>query len=196
MPKESLKRSLYWTIVVYPESLKPNWKDILSKKMFKWVCSPLHDKDITNEGTLKKPHYHLIFAFDSLKSKEQIFEICKEIGANEYAEIVHSIKGAYEYTTHANNPEKAQYDKSDIQCFNGFNIEDFKSKEDILNDDFEALDEIISFIDEQGITEFSDFYTYCRTDKREWFKLVSVKFSFVINMHIKSKRHKAQGKRQ
>ena len=48
-----------WGGVIYPESLPENWLEILQNSGLQIAISPLHDKDINPDGTIKKPHYHI-----------------------------------------------------------------------------------------------------------------------------------------
>ena len=49
--KQPYKRGRNWWIVVYPESLPENWKEIISTEPV--AISPLHDKDVNADGTKK-----------------------------------------------------------------------------------------------------------------------------------------------
>ncbi|WP_225354628.1 Rep family protein, partial [Ligilactobacillus murinus] len=53
-------RARTWTFIVYPESAPENWRDLLDEYHVPWVESPLHDKDINPDGTVKKAHWHVI----------------------------------------------------------------------------------------------------------------------------------------
>lgn len=56
-----------WTIVLYPESVPDNWRDILDDLHIEWIESPLHDRDINANGELKKPHWHILLMFGRCK---------------------------------------------------------------------------------------------------------------------------------
>ena len=68
-------RARTWTFIVYPESAPQNWRELLDECHVSWVESPLHDKDVNPDGTVKKPHWHIILLFDGNKSYEQVKEI-------------------------------------------------------------------------------------------------------------------------
>src|SRR5699024_8223215 len=75
MKKNKNQRTRNWSIIVYPESAPENWIDILQKEYVKMVVSPLHDKDVNPDDTLKKAHYHVLFMFDGVKSYNQVKSI-------------------------------------------------------------------------------------------------------------------------
>src|SRR5699024_8021253 len=117
MKKNKNQRTRNWPIIVYPESAPENWIDILQKEYVKMVVSPLHDKDVNPDDTLKKAHYHVLFMFDGVKSYNQVKSIADSVNAP-IPQIVGSAKGLTRYMLHLDNPDKAQYDSSDLQAFN------------------------------------------------------------------------------
>ena len=63
--KKKISKKRNWACVVYPESLPADWLDILQKTGLQIVISPLHNKDKNPDGTVKKPHYHIILIYRS-----------------------------------------------------------------------------------------------------------------------------------
>ena len=110
--KQPYKRGRNWTIVVYLDSAPSNWESIIKQEPV--AISPLHDKDITEDGERKKPHYHVILSYKGNKSFEQIDEIARLLHAP-IPQRVNSLTGAVRYLTHMDNPEKYQYESSDIR---------------------------------------------------------------------------------
>ncbi len=179
----------HWTILIYPESVNPNFKDILCNPTmaFEWVLSPLHDKDLNDDGTPKKPHYHLLLVFDNAVRINIILEICRAINAPEYAQQVRGgITKFYEYLTHKNHPNKAQYSESDIECFNGFDIKEHMSLKELKKQDDLILNEIFDFVERNEIVSFRHLLAYSRKFKPEWFNLIKSQYVYFITQHIKS----------
>ena len=56
-----------------------DWEDVIKQEPA--VISPLHDKDVTEDGERKKPHYHVILSYKGNKSFEQIDEIARLLHA-------------------------------------------------------------------------------------------------------------------
>src|SRR5699024_4399385 len=108
MKKNKNQRTRNWSIIVYPESAPENWIDILQKEYVKMVVSPLHDKDVNPDDTLKKAHYHVLFMFDGVKSYNQVKSIADSVNAP-IPQIVGSAKGLTRYMLHIDNTDKAQY---------------------------------------------------------------------------------------
>ena len=61
-------RARTWTFILYPESAPENWRDILDGYHIPWVESPLHDRDVNPDGTVKKAHRHIILLCAGKKS--------------------------------------------------------------------------------------------------------------------------------
>lgn len=194
--KDNKKRSLYWTFLVYPESVSQDWEKVLSLKYrLSWFRSPLHDKDENEDGTLKKAHYHCTIAFSSLKSYSQVKEFTDEIGAT-IPQIVHNMRGCARYSLHLDNPDKAQYKQSDLKTFNGFDVEKylFSEKEENLKR-LNAITDMMDFIDENGLTEITDLSKYARKNEPYWHELLCTNSAYIINCYLKSIRYQMIEKR-
>lgn len=140
---KSAGRSYNWATIGYAESLKPDFKEILESLAVPVAISPLHDKDVNKDGTPKKPHYHILFHFTTLKSRAQVREITDRI-ASVGQENVQSLEGYALYLTHEGT-DKAQYAREDVLCMGGFDIKKYWNKP--LDDDT-AFSRIIDLINE------------------------------------------------
>ncbi len=87
------------------------------------AISPLHDKDKNSKGEKKKAHWHGIVKSPVKVGYKELNETIRNITGGPYIQKIMSLKGAYEYFIHLNHPEKYQYDKDEIQTYNGFTIE-------------------------------------------------------------------------
>lgn len=117
------KKFRNWQTILYLDSCSPEWLSIMEQhKEIKWYVSPLHDKDIKDDGEPKKPHHHIVMMFKNQVRVGSFNDICKEIGALEFhspkENIVNDPKSAIEYHWHKNNPEKYQYEEKDEQYIN------------------------------------------------------------------------------
>lgn len=187
--KSAKTTARHWTILIYPESVNPNFREILCEPTmsFQWALSPLHDKDLLDDGTPKKPHYHALLVFENAVRINTILEICRAINAPEYAQQIRGgITSFYEYLTHKNHPKKAQYSESEIECFNGFDIREHKSLKELQKLDDLILDEIFDFIERNEIVSFRHLLAYSKQFKPEWFNLLKHQHTYFVTQHIKS----------
>ena len=61
---KTVVKSRVWTFIFYPDSAPADWRDIMLQSGLKIAVSPLHDRDFTDDGKSKKPHYHVIAMWD------------------------------------------------------------------------------------------------------------------------------------
>lgn len=180
-------RTRIWTFVCYPDSVPADWELILTERFnLKWARSPLHDSDLNADDTQKKPHWHVVLVFDGKKSYNQVKEISDTINAT-IPQKVHNLQGLMRYFIHLDNPEKAQYDVKDVYAV-GINteLEIYGEKETRLR----IMNEMRSFCESNDIREFSDLYNYSAENEPEWFEALSLNSAMVMNMYLKSRRHK------
>ncbi|MCT7792379.1 MAG: Rep family protein, partial [Lactobacillus iners] len=58
---------------------------------------------------------------------------------------------------------------------------------------YEAIREMIAYIDDNNITEFFELLKFASLENEVWFRCLSDNSSYIINQYIKSKRyHKLQ----
>lgn len=195
--KRAGKRTRNWTVVAYPEDLPEDWKERLDSCHVKWVESPLHDLDVNANGEPKKPHYHLMFLFDCVKTVEQVSGFLKGVfGESDSGSIVGvaapqqvTDRGALvRYMAHMDNPDKAQYDSRDIVGHGGVDVAEL-----LRYSATETRAMIVSmeeYIEQNKIVELADFSAAIRYDYPEWHTLLTTKLTMYFNAFIKSRRCK------
>lgn len=157
-------RNTYYATIVYPESAPSDWMNILEEQHIQALVSPLHDKDIDKEGNPKKPHYHVVLIFESLKSPKQAQEIFEKISGVGTIPL-HSLGAYSRYLCHTDNPEKAQYVKEDVKEIGGANYKECcRQNEDKEKDEVENFMQIADLIGEKNIVFYGDLYKIVRTE--------------------------------
>lgn len=187
LPKDGRTRN--WTFIVYPESAPENWRDILNDLHIEWVESPLHDRDVNHAtGELKKEHWHVLVMFEGKKSYEQVAELIKPLNCPA-PQMVPSVKGLVRYMAHLDDPNKAQYSKSDIIGHGGADVMELLKPSSASR--YELLREMMNFIRENHITETADF-VYMAADERpdDWFPLLADNSLYLIDTVIRSERNR------
>lgn len=186
-------RTRNWSFIVYPESMPSNWIEIIQEERVPFAISPLHDSDIDGDGQLKKAHYHVVICYTAVKTLEQVKELTDNLNAP-IPQQCKSLIGSIRYFVHLDNADKFQYKQSEIKAFNGFDLD--KCFEISATDRYNAIDEMIAFIVENDITEFSKLFLYARLKNREWFKLLCDNSAYVLDIFIKSRRHQSNEDRE
>lgn len=184
MKKDENKRYRNWTLIVYPESAPKNWKSILSNELkLIFAISPLHDKDINPDGSLKKAHWHVLICFEGLKSYEQVLTIAERLNSP-VPQICQSRKGLIRYFCHLDNPEKHQYSTSEIKSF-GIDVSSLLSLS--RTETNQILKEIFDFIDENELYSYRDFLQIVRKiENDDWFDIAVNRNTLAIKEYLKS----------
>lgn len=111
-----MKQDRKWELVLYPDSESYDISVVLANlvSLFDQWAYILHDKDIDADGNPKKPHYHFYGkSSDKLTSSGIAYRVHVPESA---CRVVSRWKGALRYLVHADNPEKYQYNISDISA--------------------------------------------------------------------------------
>lgn len=184
-----MKKGRIWASVGYPESLPTDWKDKLIETGLQIAISPLHDKDINPTGEVKKPHYHIIFNYEGPTTYNHVKELCDSLNMTIPIKL-ESLRGMYRYHLHLDNPDKYQYDDRDRILLNGF---DPKSVDALTATEIDKITtEILAFIDDNDILEYSDLLYEFRINDLVNMLNVAKSHTILFNTYIRSKRHKIQ----
>lgn len=175
-------RTRNYATVVYPESAPENWRDILTGLFIPAFISPLHDKDINPGGEPKKPHYHVIIMFDSVKTLEQAKAVFEQIGGVG-CEVIASIRGYARYLCHLDNPEKAQYNPEEVTCLCG---SDYPGTCSLVTDKYKVIEEMIDWCVDNQCISYVSLISYAKTERRDWFRSLCDNSTIVMKEFLKS----------
>lgn len=179
-------KSKYFCAVLYPDSSTYDVDKVikaLAEEHLTFAVSPIHDKDVEEDGSKKKAHYHLLLAYSSATTLNNIrgwFNVC---GLPESE--LHSVRvcasgvGYYRYLTHKDNPEKAQYNDNDIIVFNDSD-ELFKNFTKTYSDKIDDLVRIFQIVDELNTISFHSLVQYLMLNERDLFKMLTSSSALAI----------------
>ncbi|MEM0174401.1 MAG: replication protein [Sulfolobaceae archaeon] len=183
-------RTRNWTCIIYPESAAEDWLEIIKSYYIECVISPLHDKDIDGNGKEKKPHYHVLLMFGSVKSYDQVLEITKKLKAT-IPQRCHNAKALVRYMLHMDDADKAQYNAEDIVTLNGVDISELLRPS--TSERYTLIMQMMNFIKQEKITEFCDLVDYAVENRSgDWCPIIFDSATYVLSSYIKSQRHKFQ----
>lgn len=180
-------RTRNWATIVYPDSenTPANWLEVLGELCIPCLVSPLHDMDKNADGEFKKPHFHVLFLFDGVKSRQQVEILIRMIGGVG-CEAVASSRGYARYLCHLDNPEKAQYNRQFVRAFAGVDYDDIIS---LPSDNLLILSEILDFCEDNDIVDFYRLIMYARYEKPDWYRLLTGGYTVFITNFLRSKEH-------
>lgn len=180
----AVKRSKNFCTVAYPESISfPELKTFLDELHICYLISPLHDKDVVAEANNapKKPHWHIVLIFDSLKSVPQVKDLMHPSTVG--LEIVNSLVSYARYLVHMDNPEKAQYNIEDV-VFYGIDYKQLCLKE---SDKYDAFGRLLDYVVAEHITSFSSLLLYAKHNDEPMFRALCDN-SYTIREFLRSYR--------
>lgn len=184
--KQKEVKSKFWTAIVYEDSAPEDWRDIIKISGLRCAISPYHDKDINPTGEPKKPHWHIILCWDGPTTYNNARKFVQEDLHTPVPKELKSIRGMYNYFTHKDNPEKAQYDESAIEHLNGFCLAEFVelTRGEVNN----AIKNTFQIIRDVGITEYSSLLDFLEDNGLgdEWDVVKNNVFLF--NTYLTSRR--------
>lgn len=185
-PREPPNKSKYFCCVLYPDSTTYDVDKIiksLAEEHLTFFVSPIHDRDLEDDGSLKKAHYHLLLAYSSATTLNNIRGWFKACGMPESE--LHSVRvcasgvGYFRYLTHKDNPEKVQYNDNDIRLFNDSD-ELFKKFSKTASEKINDLVRIFQIVDELNTISFHSLIQYLMLNERDLFKMLTSSSALAI----------------
>lgn len=176
-----------WTFILYPESAPEGWRSVLDVEHIQWVESPLHDMDVNADGEIKKAHWHILLLYGGKKSFEQVSELTHQLNAT-IPQKVASSKGCVRYMAHLDNPEKYQYNSSEIIGHGGVDIGEYLKPSSSSR--YMLIGEMVDYVKLHNITEMKDLINVAREFRYDdWFPLLCDNSAYIMNQYIKSLRN-------
>ena len=184
--KNPTNKSKYFCALLYPDSTTYDTEKVfkaLAMEHLTFAVSPIHDKDVDEDGSPKKAHYHMLLAYSSATTLNNIRSWFNACGLPE--SDLHSVRvcasgvGYYRYLTHKDNPEKAQYDDNDIRVFNDCD-ELFKKFSKTASEKVDDLVRIFQIVDELDTISFHSLMQYLMINERDLFKLLTSSSALAI----------------
>lgn len=181
--KEKAGRTRNYATIVYEESAPENWRTILEELCVPCFISPYHNDDLLPTGEKKKPHYHVMLMFDSVKTMEQAKEVFEQIGGVG-CETVKAIRGYARYLCHLDSPDKTKYNIEDVVCFGG---SDYIGTISLTTDKYVAIKEIIAFCEDNDVFNYAQLLMWCSNNREDWFRVLCDNGTFVVKEYLKSR---------
>lgn len=201
-------KSKYWRLELYPTkeqldreglaqdydgsagygSLPDDWLEILDQTCLPMAISPLHDRDTKPDGSVKKPHYHVVISYPSSNTTLSAVKARIADRLNAPAPFVaDNPKGAYEYLWHKNHPEKYQYDEAGVKRLGGYTVP-------LTSDETQLLKgQLQDFIIDRHIVEYAAFLDLVKSEFGADSDLYDCATTYhsLWNTYITSRRHRA-----
>lgn len=139
MAKDKTIMSEKYMINLYPDNQK-HMQALEYIKLNMQYAYILHDKDINEDGEIKKEHIHVVIKFDNARDLKSV---AKELNIEEnLISFMNSFKYAVRYLIHKDQQDKAQYNYEQITT----NIIDLKKNFKDESYEIEDMKKILGFI--------------------------------------------------
>ena len=192
--EKACNRTRNWVFIVYPESAPENWRTVLDETTVEWCESPLHDKDTNDDGSHKKDHIHVLMMYESVKTYEQVREVTQLINAANPQRCL-SKKGSVRYFAHLDNPEKYQYNLTDIVAHNGFDVSEVLKPSN--TERYYILKKMLQYIRDNKVMDYCDLVDFAMDNELDdWFEILADRNTFFINSYITSNREKEKARQE
>lgn len=185
----SAKRSRSFMFLIYPEGLADDFIEVLNNSGGKGFYI-LHDMDKLEDGTDKKPHYHVLIMFENARSLGSVSKLAIRCGAaNGYVEPINYTVAYARYLCHMDSPSKYKYEPSEVTNFGGADYEKFcETNADREKKKLNVIYQVINFICDNKIYSYARLLEYCCNCRQEWLKaLLSPSVGRMVLEYIKSK---------
>lgn len=176
------KKRRHYATIIYPDSAPVDWLDRLSDTHLKLLVSPLHDQDKKDDGTLKKPHYHVLLSFDGPLVPDRAIELFNTVGGVGL-EKVDSYVGMARYLCHLDERDKIHYSPTQVIALGGADYLDVIEKP---SDKYFIIGEMIDFCSQEKIYSYAALLKYARANDFQWFKVLCDSGTVVMREFLKS----------
>ena len=174
IPAREREMDRKFTAIIYPDSTEYCCEDVLNRLKgwgFEEWAYILHDRDVKEDKTKKKEHYHVVLKVSTPSSLGTIArKLC--IPSN-YVQRVHNWKKMIRYLTHDEQSDKVQYELEEVISSDPKKIELYFKDED----ETAQAARILGYITESGCRSYiqllewcckNDLYATCRRNASMW----------------------------
>ena len=167
MPKVPSIKHRYWTAVLYPENMRPDWREQIDDLLQLPYVYCLHHADQDTKSEHRKDHVHIVVVFPNTTTYKVAFALFDKLSADgrqalNTCEYVSNIRHMYDYLIHDTDSCRKQgktlYPATDRIAGNCFDIGAYEQI--TAHDKDDMCKELCNAILMQGFTNFTDFYAY------------------------------------
>lgn len=167
------RKSRCFATIIYAESAPKDFKEKIRKMKIPayLIC---HDKDLNENGDLKKEHYHLILLFSGVRTEESVKKILNDAGLNSVGlQVCYSKQGSLEYLIHMNDEGKHRYNMDDVEAFNTIPYHEALKRIDVTSFKYDTLADIVDLVEEKNFFSFSILVRYCKEHEPRFFNALA-----------------------
>lgn len=151
------KKGRRWGIILWTDNdTHLNALDYIKRNYQNYIYI-LHDRDVKEDNTLKKSHYHVILYFPNQKSLSSLKSQLK-LNDSDFYEIK-SMSGQLRYLIHYDDDDKYQYNVNDVKG-STFLMRKFANSIKNINSELEESSAIVEFIMDDSTTTLYQVFQF------------------------------------
>ncbi len=169
MRDEKTTKGRNFATIFYEDSMPSDLVKRLESLRIPAFISPLHDKDLNEDGSPKKAHYHVMFMFSGNKTIEQVRSIVTQLGGVGVL-LVADLRANARYLCHLDSDDsKAKYSIDDVISLSGA---DYKTTINLAKDKYNAIAEMVDYCVENDIVSYAELFIYAKNNNFMWFRVL------------------------
>lgn len=190
-----VKKSRYWTAVLYPESMSEDWQSICESRLQIPFEFCVHDKDkieLSGEEEDRKVHVHFFLAFKNTTTLKHALSVVQRLSpSTKYIEEVIDPEWIHNYLIHdtkeCKEKKKYLYGRDERIACNNFDIGEYIQQSKGDKQAFKR--ELLNMIKLKKFEEFYQLMDYVYENYSASEIEVFDSYSSQLNWYVKSLRH-------
>ena len=180
------KQRRVWWGYLYEDSAPDDWLDLARDSGFEMLAMK-HDKDVTAEGELKEPHWHVAIRAKHAIGIADAKAVLLPLGVKEASiQWRDSWRAVARYLCHLDDPNKTQYSPEHVVEIGGA---DYMTAINRTADKYRIVAAMQDYVVETNCRSFSELMDYAKDYEMEWFMALCDNCAIVMREYIKSKRY-------
>lgn len=180
------KQHAIWWGYGYPDSMPEDWREIASKSGYE-ILAMFHDDDVTVDGDLKEPHWHVAVRLSHAGGLEDANAALLPLGVKEKSvQWRDSWRAVARYLCHLDDPNKAQYSPDNVLEFGGA---DYLAAINRQKDKYRIVAAMQAWVAQENCTSFAKLLDFARDNDMEWFMALCDNCAIIMREYIKSRRY-------
>lgn len=195
-------KTKYWEGVLYPESMRPSWKEDIEDVLQVPFAYAVHDQDVDSNGKPRKAHVHVMVVWPGNTTRQAViraFNALSKPGERccSTAEMVNNVRHAYDYLIHdtdsCRKKGKVLYPESSRVCGNNFEIGQFEQFSAQTKQDM--LWELIGYIVAEGYQTINEFTVVLMAEYPPEYRRVAIEYHSILDRYCRGNYLKAKRER-
>lgn len=188
--RKGKQRKVWWGYL-YEDSAPDDYLDRMRESGMEGLAIR-HDRDVTAAGAPKETHWHVVVRFAHAVQAAEAKEVLTSFGCKEQSvQYRDSWTAVARYLCHLDDPDKAQYDPSDVVEFGGA---DYLAAISRTADKYRVVAEMQDWVAEPMVDggrprSFGDLNDFARASNLEWFMALCDSSAVIMREFCKSKRY-------